>query len=194
MVYVRHVTHYSHKNITLGESSWEGSSREGCRDFKTIDEMNNTIIDGINACVKEDDFLIHCGDVSFRGITQFEDFSNRVNCKNRILIQGNHDHLLTEEIKKNNWIKMVQLGYFASENKMFFVSHYPCVTWHQQSKGSIHIYGHVHGKFQHEKSAMDVGIDNIFKIFGEYRPINSLEILKWIENKWEQDINKKQLI
>lgn len=173
-------THYSHRNIVLGESSWEGSSRDGCRDFINRKEMNDEIIKNVNHYVKEDEFLIHCGDVSFGGLSQFEEFSQRVNCKNRILIQGNHDHLLTDEIvKANDWIEMVQLGYFHCEDKNFFVSHYPCVTWHQQHKGSIHIYGHVHGKFHHEKRALDVGIDKAFMYFKEYAPFNAIDIIEF---------------
>ena len=43
-------THYGHKNIVRGVSSW--GNKSGCRDFDTIADMNDAMVDSINACVK----------------------------------------------------------------------------------------------------------------------------------------------
>jgi calcineurin-like phosphoesterase family protein len=58
-------THYNHTNICRGISNWDG--RRGTRDFNSLDEMNASIIDGINSTVGEDDVLVHLGDWSFGG-------------------------------------------------------------------------------------------------------------------------------
>lgn len=90
MIYFTSDTHYHHKNICKGVSNWE--NKESCRNFNTIEEMNKTIVDNINAVVKEDDVLYHLGDWSFGGIEKIWEFRKQLNCKNIHLIYGNHDH------------------------------------------------------------------------------------------------------
>ena len=58
-------THYGHTNICRGESRWEG--KRGCRDFDSVPEMNEAIVEGINSSVGQHDILYHLGDWSFGG-------------------------------------------------------------------------------------------------------------------------------
>lgn len=96
MIYFTSDTHYGHENICRGTSKWEARSEEdfqqNTRDFKTLEEMNNAIVDGINSVVCEDDVLYHLGDWSFGGIKNIWEFRKRIKCKNIHLILGNHDH------------------------------------------------------------------------------------------------------
>lgn len=89
-------THHSHKNICIGVSEWDDKAKS-CRNFQTLEEMNELIVSNINKYVKEDDILYHLGDWSFGGIENIWKFRKQIKCKNIYLIPGNHDH----HIKKN---------------------------------------------------------------------------------------------
>lgn len=90
-------THYMHKNICRGVTEWKDSD-DKTRDFKTLEEMNETIIRNINDIVGQDDILIHFGDWSFGGIENIWNFRKKIICKNIHLFLGNHD----EHIEKNH--------------------------------------------------------------------------------------------
>lgn len=75
------------------------------------------------------------------------------------------------------------------------MSHYPMAAWEHSYKGSWMLHGHCHGTlFTHEKQwagnghwytsskILDVGIDNINTLLGDYRPISFQEI-RTIMNK-----------
>lgn len=84
-------THYNHKNICRGVSEWE-DKRFRTRDFNTLDQMNDTIVNNINELVGKDDILIHLGDWSFGGLDSIPVFRERLLCETIYLIYGNHDH------------------------------------------------------------------------------------------------------
>ena len=55
-----------------------------------------------------------------------------------------------------------------------FLSHYKHAIWEGSHKGYIHLYGHSHASAEGWQigRSMDVGIDNAYKLFKEYRPMN----------------------
>jgi len=79
------------------------------------------------------------------------------------------------------------------------LSHYAMRVWHGSHRGSIMLYGHSHGSLDQlthsdrlansinsyylSKRTMDVGIDNIKAITGEYRPISLDEIITIMDNR-----------
>ena len=89
-------THYNHKNICRGVTSWTHADGH-TRDFPTLAKMNDTIVNNINSIVGQDDILIHLGDWSFGGFESISEFYYRLTCQNIYLILGNHDH----HIEKN---------------------------------------------------------------------------------------------
>ena len=54
-VYITSDTHYGHKNIVRGVTNWRTQDGEipidSVRDFETIEQMNERLIDGINNMV-----------------------------------------------------------------------------------------------------------------------------------------------
>lgn len=184
-------THYNHKNICKGVTSWKDAD-DVTRDFKTLDEMNDRIVNGINAAVGQDDVLFHLGDWSFGGFESIEEFRNRINCRNIHLILGNHDHhidrdregirrLFTSvnqyvelEVKKNGSNKMG--SHDRSFESNFVLMHYPIMSWNKMNDGVIHLHGHVHlppHRRMGKGKMMDVGVDG-----NGLDPINVKEILR----------------
>ena len=100
-------THYNHTNICKSSTKWDTDRGGKTRDFPSLCEMNDTLVNNINEVVGEDDILIHLGDWSFGGFDSIAEFRDRIICKNIHLVFGNHDHhqrnnkLLTDRYLKN---------------------------------------------------------------------------------------------
>lgn len=58
-------------------------------------------------------------------------------------------------------------------------------VWYGSHKGFYHAYGHSHASL--EKSpygkSMDVGIDNAYKLTGEYRPFSVDEVVNLLDKR-----------
>ena len=134
------------------------------RDFRTIDEMNEAIVVGINNCVGIDDVLIHAGDWSFGGYENIQKFWDRLICKNIHLVLGNHD----SHIKKNRegvrdlFLSVNDRLEIQFNKKLIIVDHYPLSSWEEMRKGAIMLHGHCHLNNENKFGIgrrMDVGLD-----------------------------------
>lgn len=203
MIYFTSDTHYNHKNICKGTTSWEGINRT--RNFDTLEQMNDAIVSGINLCVKSEDELWHLGDWSFGGLKSVYDFKDKLICKNIHLVFGNHDQHIEDNKDLGDYYPSTQ-GLFSSvqyykELKVngvhIILSHYAHRVWNKSHKGSIMLYGHSHGTldqmtpeisnptwigdqyFIKNYKTMDVGIDTHPK----FRPYSFTEILEIMNKK-----------
>jgi len=167
-VWITSDTHYAHKNIVRGTTNWRTQDGEvpveSTRDFQTIEQMNERLIDGINHFVGQDDTLIMLGDVSFGGFENIGIFLDRLICKNIHLILGNHDHHI-ENNRGNIQSRFLSINHYLEvkiNDASFVMCHYPLQSWHGLNKGVIHLHGHVHlpenRKFGNGRR-MDVGVD-----------------------------------
>ena len=171
-------THYGHTNICRGVSNWRDENgnvpADQTRDFETLEQMNDKIVESINSVVGEDDTLFHLGDWSFGGYDNIEEFRNRIVCKNIHLILGNHDHHIERnkgDIQRlfssvNQYLRLQVSVYpstklYAGEVDLVMM-HYPIASWHNMNDGVIHLHGHIHlppDKKLSQGKAMDVGVD-----------------------------------
>jgi calcineurin-like phosphoesterase family protein len=177
-IYFTSDTHYAHKNICRSVSNWRDANGDvpihNTRDFKSLDHMNDCIVNSINSMVGEDDILFHLGDWSFGGFENIEEFRNRIYCKNIHLILGNHDHHIERnrgDIQRlfssvNEYLRLsvsINPGTPIYKGDFDFVlMHYPIASWHNMNDGVIHLHGHVHlppDKKLSQGKAMDVGMD-----------------------------------
>ncbi len=69
-------THYNHANICSATTKW--TDPVTCREFKTLEHMNATLVNNINEFVGQDDILFHLGDWSFGGFEQIEIFRKQI--------------------------------------------------------------------------------------------------------------------
>jgi len=151
--------------------------------WSSVSRMDDYLIKKINEHVKRDDVLWHLGDFCCAKRNQIKDvakkYRERINCKNIFLILGNHDHIGIKSIFNDCY----QYYDLKINSLNIVLSHYAHAFWNKSHNGSWMLYGHAHGtaeKWLDEKMpgrlSMDVGVDNIFKIKGEYRPISISEI------------------
>lgn len=182
-------THYNHKNICRGISEWK-NKETAARDFKDLSEMNQALVNNINAVVGQDDVLYHLGDWSFGGIESIWPFRRRIQCRTVHFIIGNHDKHIKQNLLLPNCItgELTTQDLFESVNnyleitiagQIFVLSHYPIEEWYEMDKkGAIMLHGHVHHKFDEcelntKYRRMDVGID-----WKEFRPYSLEEIVR----------------
>ena len=133
--------HYSHKKII-----------EYCdRPFKTIEDMNETLITNHNQVVGRDDITIHAGDFCWcKNRLDALQFIQRLN-GNHIFLKGSHDHWLPASAKFI-WRKELY-------GKFIVVCHYAMRTWERAYHGSWQLYGHSHGRLKPDHNQLDIGVD-----------------------------------
>lgn len=181
-------THYNHSNICSATSKWPDTSK--ARKFPSLEDMNDAIVESINCRVAEDDFLIHLGDWSFGGFDSIREFRERINCKNVILILGNHDHHIErnkDEIRSifshvshYEYISIEKEEEKSTRKISAVLCHYPIASWNNVAQGVIHLHGHIHSapdeKFGPGKM-MDVGFDGS----EEFRPYPLSEVIEFMD-------------
>ena len=157
-------THYNHTNICRGVTRWT-DAEDVTRDFKTLDQMNDRIVRGINDVVGQDDILFHLGDWSFGGFESIWKFRHQINCQNIHLVLGNHDHHIERDRDGIRHIfssvnQYVELNVNKEHN--FVLMHYPIMSWNNMNENVIHLHGHVHLPPERrigKGKMMDVGVD-----------------------------------
>ena len=183
-------THYNHANICSATTKW--TDPVTCREFKTLEHMNATLVGNINEVVGQDDILFHLGDWSFGGFEQIELFRNQIVCKNVHIITGNHDHhiennkegcqsLFSSVNKYLNLNVKWRVGTPIMGEQRFALMHFPIASWDNMARGAIHLHGHVHfeSKIRIGKGKMmDVGVDG-----NELYPIELKDVLRFMDRQ-----------
>lgn len=189
-VYFSSDFHLGHSNICRGTTRWDLTQHGGhdsVRDFDTLDQMNDAIINGINSTVGQNDFLVFDGDFSFGGKDNVPLFRKRIICQNLIMVLGNHDKWIPHFDHLFGFNVFSYLELTVSEGKYgkrtYVLFHFPITIWNKAHHNRIHLYGHCHSKYVAPNRSMDVGIDNAFKLLGEYRPFSEKEIWNYMEDR-----------
>lgn len=168
MIYITSDAHFSHSSLVKSLSKW--TNTDNCRNFPSLESMNEAIVNSINDRVKPDDTLYHLGDWSFGGAHNVEKFRRQLNCKDIRCIRGNHDQNLDRYSDLFTFIKDYHELSYNGQRLILF--HYAMRVWNKSHHGSILCYGHSHGSLPGIGRSMDVGWD-IHK-----RPLSIDEIIE----------------
>lgn len=177
-------THYGHTNIVKGTSSWEDKS--GCRDFSSVEKMNNAIVDGINSYVKPEDILFHLGDWSFGGKSNIGKLRERLAVNVIYLIAGNHDtHILNYDEYNELFTHVYPYREITIDKNSMTLCHFPICSWNRAYRGAWMLHGHTHdtlfksrdeNHWYNRSKIMDVGMDTAYELYGEYKPFSFEQI------------------
>jgi calcineurin-like phosphoesterase family protein len=146
------------------------------RPYKNIEEMDNDILFRTNSMVGRNDRLIVAGDFGMASLSALQAYRQKINCKNISFVLGNHDSRAKIEtvFGKNNTRDILKIS-----NPNAIVCHYPIAVWDKQHRGYLHFYGHCHSNAEEnldkifpQRRSMDVGVDNIYKLYGYYGPVD----------------------
>lgn len=172
MIWFTSDVHFGHTNIAGPKvSKW----KSGYRTFDDVPQMDAILLKGINDSVKIDDTLYFLGDFTFKGSKKLKDYRDRIVCQNIIFIKGNHDKRRESEGVFGHCYDYLEEDI---EGTKFCMMHYAMRIWNKSHHGSIHLYGHSHGALEREMwgRSMDVGVDNAYRLLGEWRPFSLGEI------------------
>lgn len=180
MIYFTSDWHLDHKNIIQYSN----------RPFNSIDEMNNCIIENVNAVAKpEEDDIFFLGDFAFgKNIERILDFRRRIHCESFYIIFGNHDKLLRKYADVLDHSRINVLGDYyelstyigTGQKQKIVLSHYAFKVWNKCHYGSYHLYGHSHGSLRDDPNSLsfDVGVDT-----NNFKPYSLLDVEKIMKAK-----------
>lgn len=157
--------HFGHKNIL-----------QYCKDTRkvdSIDKMDSAIIANWQRDVSPEDEVYIVGDMFFcqpeRAVEILVQLPGR-----KHLVLGNHDRVVVNNLQVSAEFKSIsQYKTVNIDGKYVVMFHYPIVQYDKMHYGAIHLYGHVHGKYEHPGRGMDVGIDT--------RPNQDMTLWSWDE-------------
>ena len=157
-----------------------------CRDFNTLEDHNNRIVDSINSVVMPEDTLYCLGDFAFSGVQTYFDWRPKLNCQDIHLIAGNHEKPADSTFNGRSLSSLFEsyttYKEFRVAKKLLVLFHYPIASWNEMAAGSIHLHGHTHSppasKFFNGGRSMDVGLDG-----NNYMPYSLDEIMSIMNNR-----------
>jgi calcineurin-like phosphoesterase family protein len=170
-------THWFHKNII------EYSNQP----FRTVDEMNESMIRNWNEVVGINDNVYHIGDFSFADKEKTMRLIDRLN-GNIHFVYGNHDKVIRRSAELQSrfvWCKEVaEIDVDDPDapkgKRRIFLSHYAHRVWNKSHHGVWHLYGHSHGSLPDDPTSrsFDVGVD-----CHQYYPLSYNEVKAIIKKK-----------
>lgn len=151
-IFVTSDCHFGHKRILEYESK--------TRQFSSIEEMDEKLIDNWNGLVKPTDEIYILGDLSFHKLNKTVEILNRLNGK-KCCISGNHDSHL---IKHQEFIdcfegRLFDLLDHKINGTYYVMCHYPMLSWNRSHYGAINLFGHLHSSWKGNKQQLNVGMD-----------------------------------
>jgi len=160
-------THFFHANML----KFKDDDGNPVRPFKSLEEMHETMIENWNGVVKDEDYVYHLGDVTFRYDGAFNQLMRRLKGKKRLIV-GNHDKLWNPALQAN-FEKVFFWHGFREGN--FTATHMPQLL-DALRDGAFNVHAHVH-----KRSRKDPHYINTCVEVRNYTPVNYDTILEEIE-------------
>ena len=146
---------------------------------EAINLMDTTIINNVNRMVGEEDELWFLGDFCFAKQHSYyqtaKRYRDRIVCKHVYLVLGNHDHDSIGDLFENVY-NQTEINV---NGQRIVVNHYAMATWDGSHKNVWQCYGHSHSTIETwmdtimpGRRSTDVGVDNAYRLFGEFRPFS----------------------
>ena len=173
--------HYGHKNIIKFAN----------RPFRSVEEMDEAMIENHNNVVKHNDIIWFVGDFAFLPVDRSVNLLSRLNGRKNIVL-GNHDKQLSKNRSKflgdglfENIVPYREI-YVGKQSIILF--HYGMRVWNKSHHGSWLLYGHSHGSLPSWGKSMDVGVDDK-NITDEYRPYSFEEIKRFMDKQESEKVD-----
>ena len=133
-IFVISDTHFGHENIL----TFKDDLASYIRPFKSVEEMDELMVDNWNSTVGHQDIVYHLGDVFFG---KGHEVLHRLNGRKR-LVAGNHDNLKSPYIQ-NQFQKVMESRSFRE---------FACILTHRpiiipdDARFLWNVHGHIHGR------------------------------------------------
>lgn len=165
------------------------------RPFKDVNEMNKTLINNYNSCVKNNDVCYILGDISHHlEVEETNEIIKKLNGK-KILIKGNHDKAYDEALFDGVYDLFSTSLSIGNYNRLFVMMHYPMLSWSRANAGSIHLHGHIHSDGSYNAKnrdkhilRYDVGVDA-----NNYYPVSVAQVFDYLKDVLDTPLKIHQL-
>jgi calcineurin-like phosphoesterase family protein len=150
------------------------------RPFRTVEEMDQAILECLNAWVKANDILYFLGDFCIGNQARIVEYRRRIRCKKIFAVPGNHDKQARKLKEEFSWLD--NLAEVSINGQPIVLCHFALRVWNRSNHGSWHLYGHSHGRLVEvpRSLSMDVGVDT-----HDLRPWHFDEIADIVKKKAE---------
>lgn len=128
--------HYGHKNILAYDN----------RPFKTIEEMDKTLVDRWNEAVSPSDRVFVLGDMFWCNEDCAVPILQSLNGE-KVLVLGNHD-TYKKQAFRSQFSRITEYLEVKDGGKNVVLCHYPIPCFKNHFHGWYHLYGHVHNSFE----------------------------------------------
>ena len=116
------------------------------RPFKSLEDMERTIVTKWNARVKDDDIVYVLGDIGKDDDSSTIDIFKELKGHKHLII-GNHDHEMIEDIKNSNVFESIKfIDLIMDGEYKVCICHYPLMDWMEFNRNGLLVYGHIHNK------------------------------------------------
>lgn len=160
-------THFFHANILKFKN--DGGKR--LRQFNSLDEMHEYMVEKWNSVVKPQDYVYHLGDVTFQYHKGFNELMSRLNGQKRLIV-GNHDKIWNPALQK--WFVKADLWKGFHEHD-FTASHMP-LSLDSLRDGHFNVHGHTHANVKKDPHYINVCVE-----VRDYTPVHIDQIAKEIK-------------
>ena len=163
MIFFTADQHFSHEKII-----------QYCnRPFQNLEEMHQVLIERWNSKIQANDEVYILGDFAFGNPIEF---ISSLNGKKH-LIAGSHD-AFPKNVVEEHFESVSKYKEIRFEKRIFILSHCPIRCWEHSQDGSIHLFGHEHGRIDTYNLSMDVGVDT-----HDFFPYSMPEILVAMDHR-----------
>lgn len=162
------------------------------RNFDTIQEHDQALIDAHNKVVGKDDDVYFLGDFVFKASKEWEYYSRQLN-GNLHLVRGNHDKIeLGENLKGFKWVKdyheerfpnLASPNWRTEKHINFVLFHYPIYCWHWNNQGAIHPHGHTHLNVQETEVSRGKTLDVCVNPDRQWQPYELRDIILLMQKR-----------
>jgi calcineurin-like phosphoesterase family protein len=167
--------HYGHKNIC----------RFSDRPYKSVEEMNESLIEKHNAVVTSQDVVWYLGDFAFMPPDETKNILRRLNGQKNLIL-GNHDKNFIKNgshfIGKGMLNAIYHYHEISVEKQPIILFHYGMRVWNKSHYGAWLLYGHSHGSLPPYGKSVDVGVDSK-EITDDYRPVAFEEVKRFMDKR-----------
>ena len=145
--------HFGHANVIQ-------RCNRPCAD---VDEMDAAMIANWNAVVGDTDIVYVLGDFSLHSVDRTREIFDALRGRKHLVL-GNHDvdqkGRVHKRLRDLDWAAPPAHAIETTDGGVrVYLHHYACRVWPSSHYGSVHFYGHSHGRLPGVGKSRDVGVD-----------------------------------
>ena len=170
MIFYTSDLHFGHENVIRFDN----------RPFRSVSEMDYTLIHLWNSRVQPDDTVYIVGDFAYRNTRPAEWYLQQLQGKTQLLY-GNHDQALLDNSAAVSYFESIEKMCHVTDGKnQICLCHFPICEWNGYRKGHLHIYGHIHNRKDDTFQIMcdRTGALNAGCMLNHYMPVTLAELIK----------------